>query len=84
MTPAEKIAEIYKPISDDELTFGIAYLQDKIEFLSKMGERFHFAWKEVFHFCDQLVRYREARKPSHLQWREEEVINFHKDVLEAI
>ena len=72
---AEKIGKIYEtyligdPITDEELAFAIPYLEDKVQFLHKMGDRFHFAWVEVFQFQRHLTENREARKPSHLRWR---------------
>jgi hypothetical protein len=71
---AEKAREIYEKyrngdnITDDELDFVIKYLQDKVTFLSYMGDRFHFAWKELRFFLESMVDYRENRKPHHLRW----------------
>ena len=76
---AQRMAEVYETyligdhITNEELAFAIEYLDDKVIFLAKMGERFHFVWKELLHFRESLKNYRESRKPAHLQWRTEKV-----------
>lgn len=73
---ATELAEVYNkvqrgdPISDGELAGAIEDLKEHVDFLHELGERFHFAWWDLFNCREKLIRFREARKPSHLQWRD--------------
>jgi hypothetical protein len=67
MMQAKQMAEVYEkyqkgdPISDEELRLTIPCLENNVEFLDLLGERFHFAWRELFSFLEGLKNFREAR-----------------------
>jgi hypothetical protein len=49
-------------ISDEELENAIPYLEDKVEFLSILGDKFHFAWRDLYNDLQTLKSFRQLRK----------------------
>ncbi len=50
------------PINDDELKKALEFYNDLEEKLKLLGERFHFAWRNVFDTQHMLQGYAQARK----------------------
>jgi len=48
-------------ISDEELSYAILYLEDKVEFLYIMGDKFHFAWRQLYDDLQTLKGFTQAR-----------------------
>jgi hypothetical protein len=49
-------------IPDRELEYSITVLEPIVQVLSLLGERYHFAWKELYNDLRQLKSFVEARK----------------------
>lgn len=49
------------PISDEELNYGITYLEDLEEKLNALGPVFLLSWKEVARILDLLKSFKFAR-----------------------
>jgi hypothetical protein len=57
----EKI-KVGDPINDDELKKALEFYNDLEEKLRLLGERFHFAWRNVFDTQRMLQGFAQARK----------------------
>jgi hypothetical protein len=67
MTPQDFVAIIQKIekaqyISDEEIESALPEAERITGFLWMLGERFHFAWKELHHYYTTLLSFQKARK----------------------
>lgn len=60
----QKLRRGVEPISDNELRDSIKFLESTVQFLGLLGERYWFAWRELFFDLEKLKQFREARKEN--------------------